>query len=245
MGSEQWLRRYRLCLRFASFYNSDHRYDIVHDGYLYYLDKEKEDLFEIELINENSYLYTVIKKAFYRWNYKERTGEKYIYWPTDDLNSKFDAPDEQLIGKDLYEIFYNKLYLATEPNEHRHLRDRKLPLEIFRLKAEGYTQTEIAEQLHISKQLVNQYNKKIEEMNMVNNPFNGSKTVIKKQISEKTWNDRKDHNEFDLEDESEYVQLWIHKESKEGWLVKINKPIGSEFYIKRLEDNGVIGKNKK
>lgn len=234
MVNDQWLRRYRLCLRFAAFYNSDHRYDITHDAYIYYLEKEKEDLFEIELINESSYLYTIIKKAFYRWNYKERTGEKYIHFPTDVLSSKFDAPDEQLIGKDLYEVFYNKLYLATELGEHRHLKDRQLHMNIFRLKADGYTQTQIAEQLQVSKQLVNQYNKKIEEMNMVNNPFNGSRTIIKKQISEKSWNDRKDRGEFDMEDENEHVQLFVHKESKEGWLVKIKEPVGAEFYVKRL-----------
>ncbi len=235
----QWLHRYRLCIKFAAIYDSEHRYDIVHDAYVYYLSREGEDLFELDLKNESSYLYTIIKRAFHRWYYKERKGERYKYFPPDDLSSKFDDPEETLIGKDLYEIFYKKLFLATKETDNRHYRTergRRLPMDIFRLKAEGYTQKEIADQLNTSKQLVNQYVKKIEEMAVYNNPFSGSKTICKKKISETAWDKRKDKEDFEYEDENEMVKLYVHKESNEGWLITIKDPKGSEFYIKRLED---------
>jgi hypothetical protein len=236
--TELWRHRYKLALRFASFFESSHRYDIVHDAWVYYMDKEGEDLFELTLKNESSYIYTVVKKAFYRWYYKERSSAKYQYFSNDGLVSKFDSPEEQLIGKDLYQLFYQKLFLATKPTDKRHYRtdkSRQLPMEIFRLKAEGYTQKEIADQLEVSKQLVGQYVKKIEEMANYTNPFNGSRTVIKNRVSQSAWNGRKDHSDFELEDENEYLKLYVHKESHEGWLVVVSNPKGSEFYIKRLE----------
>ncbi len=239
MNTHQWTYRYRLCLRFASFFNSVHRYDIVHNAWLYFLDKEKEDLFEKELKKESSYLYTIIKRAFFRWNYHERKGSKYQYSGPEELGSKFDNPDDTLIGKDLYEVFYKKLFEVTKETDKRHYRterSRKLPLEIFRLRADGYTQKEISDDLNISKQLVNQYVKKIEEMAVYNNPFNGSRIICKKRVSETVWDKRKDHDEFEFEDENEMVKLFVHKESKEGWLVVVKNPKGSEYYIKRLVD---------
>lgn len=284
MQTDKWLRRYRLALRFASFYNSDFRYDIVHQAWLNYQDKEKEDLFEIDLKDENSFLYTVIKRSFFHWNYKERKGDTYRYFGTDELQSKFDNQEDELIGKDLYTLFYQKLVIAFNQGENINLglsssqvneiRSKYKPrkysanklskeygisettiydilknkdwgnnkgehpaLEIFRLKSDGYSQKEIAKELKISRQTVGEYSKKIEEMSHINNPFNGSKTIIKKQLSERVWEEREDKEDFDLEDLNEYCALYIHKESKEGWLVKIKNPKGSEFYIKRLEDS--------
>ena len=287
MNTYQWTYRYRLCLRFASFFNLAHRYDIVHNAWLYYLDKEKEDLFEKDLKKESSYLYTVIKNSFFRWNYHERKGSKYRYTGTDGIVSTTDSPDDSLIGKDLYEIFYKKLLtnlnarvlnakqikeikskyvknsrmlanldprkygtskLAKEygvgestirevlSNEKYGEIDNKI-LEIFKLKADGHTQKEISDDLNISKQLVNQYVKKIEEMAVYNNPFNGSKIVCKKRVSETLWDKRKDHGDFEFEDENEMIKLFVHKESKEGWLVVVKNPKGSEYYIKKLVDN--------
>ncbi len=73
------------------------------------------------------------------------------------------------------------------------------------------------------------------EYKMIKNPFNGSKTAVKKQLSEKSWKSRKDKSDFEMEDENEYCKLFIHKESGEGWIVKIRVPKGSEYYIKNLE----------
>jgi hypothetical protein len=227
-----WIDRYRLSLRFASFYESEHRYDIVHEAWIYYKEKTGYDLFEIELDNESSYLYTVIKKAFYRWNYHERRGEKYQYFPTDVLRGAFDAADEMVGATILQEAFEKKIALQAKHIVNNRVYETPL-VEVFRLKALGHTQTEIAKDMGLSKQLINQYVKKIEEMIDINNPFNGSKVKIRKKISEPSWDNRKDKEDFELYDENEYLRLFIHKESKEGWLVVNKNPQGAEFYIKR------------
>lgn len=149
MKIEQWTRRYRYSLKIAATFNSDFRFDIVHNAWLRYFDKEGVDLFDIELKDENSFLYTIIKRAFFWWNYKERKGTKYQYLPVDILTSKFADPLERLIASDLLDIM--KGIVAED-----HLK------MVLQLKGEGYKQTDIAERLGWSKQLINQYNKKIE-----------------------------------------------------------------------------------
>lgn len=81
----QWYKRYRLCIKFASLFDSEYAYDITHDAWVYYQDKTNTDLFTIPLKDESSYLFTVIKKAFFRWYYKERKGPKYIYSPVEEV----------------------------------------------------------------------------------------------------------------------------------------------------------------
>lgn len=78
--------------------------------------------------------------------------------------------------------------------------------------------------------------KKIEYM-AYTNPFHGSKTIVKKRISQASWNKRKDHDDFEFEIDNEQLQLWVHKEAGEGWLVVVSEPKGSEYYIKRLVDS--------
>jgi len=53
------------------------------------------------------------------------------------------------------------------------------------------------------------------------NPFNGSRTHVTWVISEKHYEEKIDHNDYDLEDYNEYYKLYVHKESKEGLLVKL------------------------
>ncbi len=225
-----WKRRYALCLKFASFYDSDHRYDIVHDAYIYYLDKENKDLFEIELVNENSYLYTIIKRAFYRWYYKERKGPNYIY-SSSELIQGGNNPLEYTIGEDLYNLFYNRLYFETKPSENTHYRTeigRNLPMEVFRLKVRGLTQSEIAKELEISKQLVNQYSKKIKGMH-TNSPFNGCKVKVTKVIKRKTLEAHPELLEkFEMGDKSDYNEYYTLMTSKtdenEGLLIREEEP---------------------
>lgn len=282
--NEQWLRRYRVSLRFAAFYDSDHMFDIVHDAYLYYMQKTGDDLFDLDLKDESSYLYTVIKRAFFRWYRRERRGESYKYLPTEVLESSHDDPEDTLIGKDLYEIFYKKLalnypideklknakdFISQIPNFDRLKRrtdkngihkwfekyrdmypdgynfkewiasndiEEVSPINVFKLKIDGYSQKEIAEKLNLSRQTIRSYSKKIEDMAEYNNPFAGSRVVVKKRISETLWEKRTDKEEFELEDENEMIRLYVHKESGEGWIVTNKNPKGSEHYIKKMVD---------
>src|SRR5690606_7334742 len=87
-------RRYRLCLKFASLFDSEFSYDITHDAWESYLRKTNDDLFAIPLKDEASYLYTVVKRAFFRWYYKERKGPKYVYSPAELLSTPVDVVDQ-------------------------------------------------------------------------------------------------------------------------------------------------------
>lgn len=158
-------QRYSRCVSFAAMYNSTYRYDIVHDAWLYYFCKTGEDLFKKPLNNSSSYLFTVVKKAFYRWYYRERVGPNYIYSEAEDLVGTAN-PHEVLIAKETYENFYNIVYENTKPNENRHFRSthgRELPMKILELTSQGYDQISIGDQLGVSKQVVNLHIKQIKQ----------------------------------------------------------------------------------
>lgn len=210
-----WLNKYRKSLHFASLFSSKYHRDIVHDAWVYYMEKTGLDLFEVQVKDFDSYLYTVIKKAFYRWYYKERRGEKYLYFSTDTLQSAMDSPEEITFAHDLYAILLDRVK-GMESNNN-NTKTGRLD-EIFRLRSFGYTQQEVAEELGLSKQVINYYNNKIK---MLNNPINGSKLKITKQISLSTWQRKTDREDYELDDHNEFYQVYQHKESKEGLLVRL------------------------
>lgn len=149
----EWHRRYRLCLKFAGLFNSEFTYDITHDAWEYYLTKTKTDLFAISLKDEASYLFTVMKKAFYRWYYKERKGPKYIYSSVDDLSTGGDIADNVD-----YRMRVEALRKALIDKAHRPAVARTIFDSL--LAAEG-DQTLAAKNLDISKQQVNFYVKQL------------------------------------------------------------------------------------
>lgn len=53
------------------------------------------------------------------------------------------------------------------------------------------------------------------------NPFNGSKLEVKKTVTESQWDRRADKDDFEEEDVNEYYHLMKHKESKEGFLIRL------------------------
>lgn len=80
----------------------------------------------------------------------------------------------------------------------------------------------------INRGLVGRYtNRKLSHIKsiekMLTNPFNGSKTIIKKSITEAQWEKRTDHEDFELEDYNEFYKIYLHKESKESWLIKLKE----------------------
>ncbi len=199
---ETLAHRYQLALRFAAFFNSKHRYDIVHDAFIYYLDKTKTDLFEIELKNESSFSVhrgeeSVLPMELQGENWGEVypvTSRAHVFRGVrcGHLAGKVRRSLGHLIGSDLYEYFYRKLYLLPNRTIEERTESRQLIMDIFKLKASGHTQREIGEELGASKQLVNLYVKKIEAMSQVTNPFVGSSTVINKKVSEVAWSERED-----------------------------------------------------
>lgn len=234
-------QEYRKAKRYAHKVTSSRDNDLVHDAYLVWFNKTGRDLFD----EPNATIVSVVKnlhlKSFQTHSFMWR-GEIYgkKYERLDDTESNFAlenivTPESILLSKEQFEIL-NANLSEFDKRTLQLITDGYLLKEIEGIQ-ERSNPTITASVKRIKKQVAKLYMS-------YTNPFNGSRTVIKKQISEKIWNERKDHSEFEMEDESEYCQLYVHKESKEGWLVKISKPVGSEFYIQRLEDNKKPKKKK-
>jgi hypothetical protein len=149
------MTRYQKCLWFATLFNSHFRYDIVHDAWLYYLEKTGEDLFKIPLKDESSYLYTIVKRSFYRWYYHERTSRVTFYpegfEPYSDGNLV-----EDLQKKDL--LAHHKVMFMS-----KQVKNPKLAEQVFDLLTQGYDQVSTAEKLKITKQAVYHYSKQLKK----------------------------------------------------------------------------------
>lgn len=226
MTSSRWLRRYGTALRFASFYNAEFRFDIAHNCWLYYLERTGTDLFTIDLENEDAHLYTCVKNAFLRWSYHEKS---LLKQPIDGLATSI-TPYDIVEAADQSEWFYKNLLGLIAPQ----YRNKDLPLRIFRLKAGGYNNTEIAEAIGVSKQLVGMYVNKIQRLTW-KNPFPGSNTQIFYTMGIEKW-ESKEREGFILEDSNEDYKLFVkkkmskHKEDgeylkgeywTEGWLIRL------------------------
>ena len=199
--------------------------DLVHDTYVSFQNRGR-DLFSEPL----PLIFRAIKYTF--WDYlkhKYGTGDvRYVLEPYQEQITEI-TPFEELVAVELEEKIEDGLQTITPRDKPQILK------QIVHLKCRGFLNTEIAEHLGVSKHLIGYYLKQL--MSFINNPFNGSKTKITKKLSEKAWEKRKDHDEFELEVDSEYSKLFVHSESKEGWLVTVTNPKGAEFYIKNLVDS--------
>lgn len=209
--------------------------DIVHDAYLRWFDKTGNNLFnEPRSTITNVVKYVWLEKLRKRNQYI-KNGEKHIRRFVETLTEHEEdfhgyVPFVDNFEADLIidDIINNIKNFISERGEHI--------LDMLYLQ---YNQSEIAKEFNVSHTTINNEVIKIKSVanKMINNPFNGSRTNVKKRITESEWNKRTDKDEFELEAENEWNILYIHKQSKEGWLVKIKNPVPSEFYVKRLEDS--------
>lgn len=215
----------------------DNKYykDIIHDAYICWYNKTGKNLFDehrgvISQVVKNIWLSSLKKRNQYIYNGEKRYRE-YIETLTEyEQDSNGYVPfvydfEEDLIIEDIINNIKN---FISERGEH-----------ILDMLYMQYNQSEIAKEFNVSHTTINNEVIKIKNIanKMINNPFNGSRTNVKKRIMESEWNKRTDKDEFELEAENEWNVLYIHKQSKEGWLVKIKNPVPSEFYVKRLEDS--------
>lgn len=216
-----WLDKYNLSIKLASIYSYEYPKDIAHDAWIAYMKTTGNDLFAVEIDGYSYYLSTIIRRSFLRFLRKERLfdskGERYIYFGNEELQSNLAAPDEAIFARDLYSILLKRIKdyshkAHASPNQSRFE-------EIFHLKSEGYDQVSIAEKLEVNKSTVNHYTKK---MSLVN-PFNGNKLKITRTINKDTWDKKSDKEDYERDDYNEYFELWKHKESGQGILVRLNK----------------------
>ena len=192
--------------------------DICHDAYLSFFKKTKTNLFDQPL----PLITTVVKHQWYdNWKWKEKS-----YEPLTNNETSGSTPLEELIASELIEACYE---LMTDGI--RKKRNPKKTIEILELRLHGYCNAEIAKILNITKTAVAHYTKNLE---MIANPFNAHKLIIKKSITEAQWLKRIDQEDFQEEDYNEFYKLYSHKESGEGLLVKL--PVEKENpYIRSLK----------
>lgn len=230
----KWKDKYDLAVRLASIYSWEYPRDIAHDAWISYMKSTGNDLFGITLDGYNYYLSRIIRRSFLRWLRREHifspTGGRYVYFGVDELESGIASPEEALFGQDLYELLLTKL----KENQATTGRPPSLSIEeIFTLKASGYTQSDIALSLGVNKDVISKYNKKMS----FTNPFNGSKLKISRIILKDTWNEKDDQEDYEQEDYNEYYELYRHKESGQGLLVRLNSSVKPKrnSYVKSHE----------
>lgn len=202
--------RYALSLRFAALFDSEHRHDIVHDAWLYYWEKTGKDLLTMELHDESSYLYTVVKKAFYRWWYYERRSVEKV--PSGWLTSKEVSPEDQA---------------------HMVMLKDLLPEQtLVRLLSEGNRKSDAATLLGQSKQVIQYKSNKIRKKLMQYlNPIAGSRVTITKKMSKKQFEAVSDEYVRTLEG-NDTVDIYVKRADEdaynehgtvEGVMVKLTK----------------------
>lgn len=209
-----WIQRYRFCLNIASQFSSTERYDIVHHTWLYFLERTGEDLFTKPLTNPTQYLYTITKRGYFQWYAIFRKSGRYKYFQPDELLS--DSFENAIFGKDLLNIFWKRLKESSVG---------ETTLRVFDLQSQGYNQSDIAENLQITKQAVNQHYKKVQN---ILNPFNGNRTKVTKRINRGTYDKNpKYKEEYEIgewSDSNEYYTLLNSKtKPEEGLLIREGK----------------------
>jgi hypothetical protein len=236
--------------RYAKKFSEHLSGDIVHDIYLRYMLRHGRNIFEEKFSNRRIFLIVknqFINSLHGSWRMVSRisaseAGEegKRAYDPDDDdagmipavdvlLSTDPDAVDEML-AKELDAMFQDQLLRAVVKRGKRETllvsdKDNRkdVILDVYKLMALNFKNVEIAQELGVSEQLVGYYKTQIRG-NMAKNPFNGDKTVVRGVITKKVWRTRKNKDRrerYELIDYNEYYELYRHKETGVGLLVKI------------------------
>lgn len=215
---ENWIRNYydsKNYLRKFSYSNEKYK-DVIHDVWLKHFEKTGENLFE----KKRSHVLVEMKRGFFADNIRENRyawrGE--FHWRsfldiTDPINDigKASKIEEQIDTSIKINNIESKLSDNLKPT--------------YKAIIEGREADQIAIETGTSIRTIQRQIKKIKEIAVSKtnwtNPFNGSKLEVKKSISQSEWEKRKDKDDFELYDYNEYYNLYEHKESKEGLLVKL------------------------
>lgn len=180
--------------------------DLVHDAFLDYAVKRNKNLFDEPL----GVIFRVIKNKFFDF-----LKAKYVrnYEEYNDHLITTTTPIDILEYQELDERIKGSPSMLNNNNSKPEILQA-----IIDLKLRGFTNTEVAEELNLSKALIGYYLKRL--MSYINNPFTGKKEKGR-SISLHQWEKLSDKEDYDLEDDNEFYILRRHKESKEGLLVKL------------------------
>jgi predicted transcriptional regulator len=236
--------------RYAKHFSEYLSGDIVHDLYLRYFLRHGRNIFEEKFSNRqiwiavrNQYLNMVRTKNRYIETITKESDD-----PDSELVDFFDElPSEDvqvveiMIAAELDAMFREQL-LSAVVSHKRHesllISDKNIErghniLEVYKLMTLNYRNIEIAQELGISEQVVGNYKKQIIG-NMAKNPFNGDKTKVRGVITQKVWRTRKNKDrrkQYELVDLNEYYELYKHKETGVGLLVRLEIKDGPNPYL--------------
>lgn len=126
--------------------------------------------------------------------------------------------DYEFVSPEEEEDYVAHMLQGIKPTGNKKLHDK-----VLRLLIEGKTIFEISWMLNrTTNQISSICRYALKKLKMIhNNPINGNKLKITKQISLSTWEKKIDQDDYDYEDGNEFYELYKHKESKDGLLVKL------------------------
>lgn len=206
---------YRRALRYAEVLDSDNKYDIVHNAFLYYFKKSNGK----NLFDEHEGFVLRCVKWKWRHIYSNRTFNKqfvdYNDWEFQDQNT----PLSSIISEENVNKIYNKIRSYSSGKLNRSL-DSSILLEVLMYLERGYNQTEISELMGTSFQTISNHCKKLKSilLEKINNPFAGNIVKLSKRISRSTYNGNPEKYAdfvYDTEkdcDANEYYQLLVNSE---------------------------------
>jgi DNA-directed RNA polymerase specialized sigma24 family protein len=206
--------------------------DLTHTAYIRHYNKHGTNLFEENLGTVLRYVRNVWFNEVRDRKY-QKSGELHTkqFVDIDDLPlSSGQPPDSILISKE----FYEELFRRVDNYNSGHRTGWSLSSSVLRkfldLLNQGYKSSEICEEMNISPQTLHYYKKKlktiINQMDEINNPFNGNRAIIKKKVSRKVFEEKyKDDYVYDPEkgtwcDYNETAQILVHRDREEYILVK-------------------------
>ena len=200
------LEHYRKAKRYAWRLDPSMFGDLVHDAYISE-HKKGRDLFKHPL----GLMFRVIKFTYYD-HLKNVYGQTIPRYFEEFDESKFKA-SESLPEEPQWSVSdeMRELCELLESSEEE-------TKTIISLKAKGYSYSEIAVMMCMSKPLVILYLKK--SMSTITNPFTG-KQEKGRSISLHQYEKLTDKEDYEYNDENEFYKIYLHKESLETLLVKL------------------------
>jgi hypothetical protein len=213
----------------------------VHNICLRYFEKNGKDLFKEG--KSNRWIFKAVRNEFF-----------YSLYASDRFEDLFRPVVNEVTGETIQQEFlldsspsivdnliYNELdkfikrkiescikQKSENSNACKFDKQLNIMLTVYEMIKFGYSNIDIAKQLGISEQSASYYKKQIKDSikyMSLNNPFHADNTVIKKSITQQTWEEKpqEDRDKYAQHDENEYYKLYKHIETGDGLLVKLRQ----------------------
>lgn len=237
---------YATLKRYAKKYSEHYWGDIVHNIWLRYFENTGKNLFNEDV--PNNYIRVAIRNEFLNSLYMRdrffglfskipKYEDKDIIWGSRLNLEEYTIEEPSIVNNMIYnevdgfikeKIKRYALIKSQNSNASNYDKTVKLTLDIYERLKMGYRNKDIAKELGISDVSVANYKKEIIKSikyMALHNPFRGSRTQVKKSISQDTWDakPKQEKQEWKMEDANEYYKLYVNSDG-EGLLIKLRQP---------------------